>query len=118
MVPIDLIVCGSVAVSPSGVRVGKGGGYADIEYALLAELGLVTEQTLIATTVHDLQVLDEPLPETPHDFRVDLIATPTRVLECPRAPRPRGILWEDLDAEKIAAIPALAARARAHATST
>lgn len=118
MGPIEMIVCGSVAVSPAGVRIGKGGGYADIEYALLAELGWVNEQTIIATTVHELQVLDEALPETPHDFRVDLIATPTRLIECPRGQRPRGIIWEDLDAEKVAAIPALAARARAHSTST
>jgi 5-formyltetrahydrofolate cyclo-ligase len=110
MQPIDLIVCGSVAVNAEGVRIGKGGGYADIEYALLSELGRVTAETLIATTVHDLQLLDEALPETPHDFRVDRIATPTRVLVCPPAPRPRGILWNDLDAAKIASIPALAKR--------
>jgi 5-formyltetrahydrofolate cyclo-ligase len=114
MQPIDLIVCGSVVVNPAGVRIGKGGGYADIEYGLLSQLGRVTGETLIATTVHDLQVLDEELPETPHDFRIDRIATPTRVLVCPPAPRPRGILWDDLDAEKIASIPALA-RARAPA---
>jgi 5-formyltetrahydrofolate cyclo-ligase len=113
MLPIDLIVCGSVAVSPAGVRIGKGGGYADLEYALLVELGLVTESTIIATTVHDLQLLDEPLPETPHDFRLDLIATPSRVYRCPRAARPRGIQWEDLDSAKIASIPVLAARAKA-----
>jgi 5-formyltetrahydrofolate cyclo-ligase len=108
MQPIDLIVCGSVVVNADGVRIGKGGGYADIEYALLSELGRVTDSTLITTTVHDLQVLDEALPETPHDFRVDRIATPTRVLVCPPAPRPRGILWDELDAAKIASIPALA----------
>jgi 5-formyltetrahydrofolate cyclo-ligase len=113
MVPIDLIVCGSVAVNAEGVRIGKGGGYADIEYALLSELGLVSEATTIGTTVHDLQVLDEALPETAHDFRVDLIATPTRVLRCPRGQRPHGIVWDDLDAEKIASIPVLAARAAA-----
>lgn len=117
MGPVEMIVCGSVAVSPTGVRIGKGGGYADIEYALLAELGWVNEQTVIATTVHDLQVLEEALPETPHDFRVDLIATPTRLYQCPRGKRPRGIIWDDLDADKIAAIPALV-RARAQRTST
>jgi 5-formyltetrahydrofolate cyclo-ligase len=111
MAPIDLIVCGSVVVNAEGVRIGKGGGYADIEYALLAELGLVSEQTLIATTVHDLQVLAQPLPDTAHDFRVDVIVTPTRVLRCPRGPRPSGIVWNELDAAQIAAIPALAARA-------
>ncbi len=108
MQPIDLIVCGSVVVNADGVRIGKGGGYADIEYALLSELGCVTAETLIVTTVHDLQVLDEALPETSHDFRLDRIATPTRVLVCPAAPRPHGIHWDELDAEKIAAIPALA----------
>jgi 5-formyltetrahydrofolate cyclo-ligase len=112
MQPLDFIVSGSVAVNPRGARIGKGGGYADIEYALLAELGLVTAETPIATTVHDVQVLDEPLPETPHDFRVDIIATPTRVLRCPRAPRPQGIQWDELDDAKLAQIPALRARAR------
>ena len=55
---------------------GKGAGYSDIEVALLAEAGLISERTMIATTVHDLQVLDEDLPEQVHDFRVDLIVTP------------------------------------------
>jgi 5-formyltetrahydrofolate cyclo-ligase len=110
MRPIDLIVSGTVAVNPSGVRIGKGGGYADLEFALLSELGLVNDRTLIATSVHDLQVLDEALPETSHDFRVDLIVTPTRVIACPRVARPRGIVWSDLDAAKIASIPLLARR--------
>ena len=35
---------------------------------------------MIATTVHDLQVLDEDLPEQAHDFRVDLIVTPDRII--------------------------------------
>jgi 5-formyltetrahydrofolate cyclo-ligase len=108
MSPIDLIVCGSVAVNASGVRIGKGGGYADLEFALLSELGLVGEHTTIATSVHDLQLLAEDLPETGHDFRLDLIATPTRLIRCPRVRRPPGIVWSDLDAEKIGAIPLLA----------
>ena len=110
MLPIDLIVCGSVAVSSSGVRIGKGAGYADLEFALLLDLGLINEQTAIATSVHDVQVLDEALPETRHDFRVDWIATPTRLLSCPRVPRPPGLLWQELEPAQIAAIPALAAR--------
>ena len=31
---IDLVVAGSVAVARSGARVGKGGGYSDLEFAL------------------------------------------------------------------------------------
>ena len=34
--------------------------------------------TVLATTVHPLQLLDQALPETPHDFRLDLIVTARR----------------------------------------
>ena len=108
--PVELIVCGTVAVNSEGVRVGKGGGFSDLEFALLVERGLVGAQTTIATTVHDLQLVDEELPETAHDFRVDVIVTPTRLVRTrtPTRRRPPGILWDDLDADKLAAIPVLA----------
>lgn len=109
---VDLIVCGTVAVNREGVRVGKGGGYSDLEFALLHELGAVDERTVIATTVHPLQVLGTGLPETEHDFRVDLIVTPDEVIRPGRRARPPGVTWEHLDEGKIEAIPALAAMAR------
>jgi 5-formyltetrahydrofolate cyclo-ligase len=108
MEPVDLVVCGSVAVNGEGARVGKGGGYSDLEFGLLTEAGLVDDGTLIATTVHPLQVLDGELPETEHDFRVDLIATPESVIETGAPLRPPGILWEHLDDDRIAAVPVLA----------
>lgn len=113
MRPVDLIVCGSVAVNRRGVRLGKGAGYSDIEVALLQEAGLIGPSTTIVTTVHALQVVDEELPETEHDFSVDIIVTPDAVIRCDVPRRPRGLLWVDLSAEKIAAIPVLAARQRA-----
>jgi 5-formyltetrahydrofolate cyclo-ligase len=104
---VDLVVCGTVAVNRDGVRVGKGGGYSDLEFGLLVERGLVGAATVLATTVHPLQIVDGELPETAHDFRVDVIATPEDVLRPDRRQRPRGILWDHLDAEKIEAIPVL-----------
>ncbi|MFF5498953.1 5-formyltetrahydrofolate cyclo-ligase [Streptomyces aquilus] len=112
MRPIDIVICGSVAVSRSGARIGKGAGYSDLEVALLIEAGLVTDETVIVAPVHQLQVIDEEIPETEHDFSVDLIVTPDEVIECPNRRRPRGLVWNDLTAEKIEAIPALAARAQ------
>jgi 5-formyltetrahydrofolate cyclo-ligase len=111
--PIDVVLCGSVAVDRRGARVGKGGGYSDLELALLAEAGRITARTAIVTTVHPLQIVEERLPETGHDFRVDRIVTPDEVIRCRRARRPRGILWDHLDQEKIDAVPALAALRRA-----
>jgi 5-formyltetrahydrofolate cyclo-ligase len=109
---IDLIVCGSVAVNERGARLGKGAGYSDIEVALLAEAGLISKRTVIATTVHDLQVLDEDLPEQAHDFRVDLIVTPERIIWPGSPKRPARLDLDSLSAEQIAAIPVLARRVR------
>ncbi|MCM3883075.1 5-formyltetrahydrofolate cyclo-ligase [Frankia sp. R82] len=108
MHPVDLVVCGSVAVNPHGVRLGKGAGYSDLEFALLQEAGLIRPTTTIVTTVHDLQVVDDDLPETRHDFSVDLIVTPTRTITCGPPRRPEGLYWQDLDGATISAIPVLA----------
>ena len=78
---------------------------------MLVEAGLIGANTVVATTVHPLQVLEEELPETDHDFRLDLIVAGGGAIACRRTRRPQGILWEHLDAAKVAAIPALAARA-------
>ena len=107
---IDLFICGSVAVNDRGVRLGKGAGYSDIEVALLAEAGLIGERTVIATTVHDLQVLDEDLPEQAHDFRVDLIVTPERIIWPGTPIRPVGLDVSSLSSEQIATMPVLAQR--------
>ena len=113
MRPVDLVVCGSVAVNRAGTRLGKGASYSDIEVALLQEAGLISPHTVIVTTVHPLQVLSDPIPETEHDFRVDVIVTPDEVIQCGPPWRPGRLDWEQLTAEKIAAIPVLAERAAA-----
>lgn len=41
MRPIDLILCGTVAVNREGTRLGKGAGYSDIEFAMAQEAGLI-----------------------------------------------------------------------------
>jgi 5-formyltetrahydrofolate cyclo-ligase len=110
--PIDLIVCGSVAVNRDGERIGKGAGYSDLEVALLHDAGLIGPRTVIVTTVHQLQVLDEPLPTAAHDVEVDVIATPDEVITCKPSRRRTGILWHDLPADYIDAIPVLASLSR------
>jgi 5-formyltetrahydrofolate cyclo-ligase len=104
---VDLVVCGSVAVNRQGARLGKGGGYSDLEFALLVEAGRIDRGTRLATTVHPLQVLDEDLPETDHDFRVDLVVTPTETIAPANSRRPPGVIWDHLEQEKIEAVPVL-----------
>ncbi|MCH7714089.1 MAG: 5-formyltetrahydrofolate cyclo-ligase [Chloroflexi bacterium] len=108
MRPVDLVVSGSVAVNRSGTRVGKGGGYADLEYGLAVAAGIVKPTTPVITTVHDMQVLEEDLPSTRHDVPIDYVATPGELIRCSgEMPRPTGIYWDDLDEAKIAQIPVL-----------
>jgi 5-formyltetrahydrofolate cyclo-ligase len=104
---VDLVVCGTVAVNRAGVRVGKGGGFSDLEFGLLVEARLIDADTLLATTVHPAQVLDGDLPETAHDFRVDLVVTPDAAIRTGARGRPPGILWDHLDEAKIAEVPVL-----------
>ena len=107
---IDLIVTGCVGVTRQGARLGKGGGYSDLEYALLREHGKVDADTPVATTVHASQVLRaHAIPMRPHDVSLDFVVTPERTIRCKRAyDRPTGVLWDVLEPEKQAAIPVLA----------
>lgn len=109
MRPVDLVVVGSVAVGRDGARLGKGGGFADLELALLAEAGLLSPETPVVTTVHPLQVLDAgEVPRADHDVDVDLIVTPGEVIATgARRRRPR-LHPGELTAEKIRAVPLLA----------
>lgn len=105
---IDLVLCGSVAVRRDGARVGKGGGYSDLEYGLALQHGKVTARTPIITTVHPVQIVDEDIELKPHDIPVDYIVTPDEIIACrTKLPRPRGIYWKYLDEEKLAGIPVL-----------
>jgi len=112
--PVDLVVMGSVAAGEDGARLGKGGGFADLEFALATAAGLIGPHTVSVTTVHELQLRPAgTIPLTGHDVLVDFIVTPDRVIDCRpgRGPRPAaGICWDDLTEEKIAAIPLLAAQ--------
>lgn len=106
---LDLVVVGCVGVTADGARLGKGGGFSDLELAITAEAGLVDEETVVATTVHELQVLESgAVPETRHDVRLDLVVTPDRVIVVDREePREAALDWDELTEEKIASIPVL-----------
>ena len=104
---VDLIVVGSVAVSREGIRVGKGGGYSEIEYGILRSLSLVDEETPVFTTIHDLQIVDDA-PREEYDLIVDFIFTPQKSVKIKsKYPKPRGIIWDKLTNEQIRKIPVL-----------
>jgi 5-formyltetrahydrofolate cyclo-ligase len=116
---IDLVVVGSVAATRRGARLGKGGGYSDLEFAVARQLGAVGGRTPVLTTVHELQVVRGPVPMTAHDVPVDIIVTPARVLRTARAfGKPRGVRWRELSPEQLEAMPVLRGLGRAPAPAS
>ncbi|KAK3594817.1 hypothetical protein CHS0354_002861 [Potamilus streckersoni] len=108
-VEVDVVVIGSVAVSRTGFRIGKGEGFADLEYAMMCAMGAIHPDTVVVTTVDSCQVFD--IPENlikPHDVHVDYILTPTELIKCNRTRKqPSGIIWSALDFSKFRQVPIL-----------
>jgi 5-formyltetrahydrofolate cyclo-ligase len=70
----DVILAPALAVDPSGVRLGYGGGCYD------RALTRSRPDALVIALLHDGELLDEPLPAEPHDRRVDAVAMPSGVV--------------------------------------
>ncbi len=106
--PIDLVLAGSVAVDGRGGRVGKGGGYSDLEYALGREFGFLTDETPVITSVHQLQVVHDDIPMLKHDIPVDFVVTPREAMRTSSPfQKPGGIYWDLLPEEKMSQVPIL-----------
>jgi len=76
---------------------------------MMVSMGVVDNQVVVVTMVHDCQVLD--LSDDlfgPHDLPVDYIVTPTRVIKCEgNLPKPKGVIWSVLTPDKLNHIPVL-----------
>ncbi|XP_032680215.1 methenyltetrahydrofolate synthase domain-containing protein isoform X2 [Odontomachus brunneus] len=103
-IKVDLVVLGSVCVSRDGYRLGKGEGFADLEFAMMMRMGTITENTIVITTVHDCQIVDHLPPQLfkEYDVPVDIIVTPTQTIFVElRQKKPTGILWQMLSERRL-----------------
>lgn len=95
------MVASTAVCSTTGARLGKGAGYGEVEWGILAEMGIVSDETPVATLVHGAQLVSEDvLPShclAAHDLPVDLVATPQQLLRSDRKAntwrKPAGIDW-------------------------
>ncbi|MBN1091531.1 5-formyltetrahydrofolate cyclo-ligase [Blastococcus sp. TML/M2B] len=79
----DAVVVPALAVSRSGVRLGRGGGYYD------RALAHARPDAVLVAVVFDGELLDD-LPAEPHDRRVTAVVTPTggwEIISRPHLPR-------------------------------
>lgn len=107
MEDVDLVVSGCVAVSGEGGRIGKGEGFSDLEWAVLREADVVDEDTVTATTVHPLQVVDAGFGTCDHDVPMEVVATPDEVFRSKVSGKPSGLderLLEQSDLEEMSVL--------------
>lgn len=106
--PLPLLVTGASAVTTTGLRLGKGHGFFDLEWALLWELRAVDATVEVTALVHDCQVVRADIPPAPHDVVVDWIVTPTGIRRVRSgAHDPGRVRWGDVDAALLESVPVL-----------
>ena len=79
---------------PRGARLGKGGGYADLGFALLAALGAIEPDVPVFTTVHPTQLLENgAIPMNDHDVTLDAVFLRSVASRVPAGARvPEGLI--------------------------
>lgn len=109
--PLDFCVVGSVAVTRSGKRTGKGAGFADLETGIFRELGKISQATPMATTIHSSQLVAEMrVVMQAHDSPLDYVATQDQLITTGnREPRPQGVDWDAVQPDQFEHIPFLRA---------
>jgi len=97
--PLDFAVTGTCAVNPNtGVRFGKGHGFFDLEWGIMASLGVVNEETPLVICAHDYELVFDELPAEDFDTAGDWVVTPTQTIKVSRTiKKPPGIDWEVLN---------------------
>lgn len=105
---VGVLVTGAGAITRGGLRLGKGHGYFDLEWAMLSEVGGLAPEPLVVGVVHDCQVVDAEVPAAAHDVPVDVVLTGTRTLTSRVAERPTGrVDWSLLSDDRVRRIPPL-----------
>ncbi|CAI6368631.1 unnamed protein product [Macrosiphum euphorbiae] len=109
-VHIDMIILGSVAVDKKGRRIGIGNGFCDLEFVILSSMNMVTDNTVVVTIVHDVQVFDT-LPTDifkPYDVPVDIIITSNEIIRVEnRLERPKDVFWNYISKRRLLEMPPL-----------
>ena len=103
---LDFCVVGCVAVTREGGRTGKGAGFADLETGIFRELGKITAETPLATTVHSTQVVEgTKVVMQPHDSALHYIATEAELIVThTRHPQPAGVDWAAVQPDQFTSI--------------
>ncbi len=98
---IEIAVTGALAVDRSGNRLGDGHGFFDLAIAMLAETGALAEKYLCAAIVRQEQIVDTPLPCSPWDIPLDVLAHPEGTIFINKEPVQPRVHWQQLETRRI-----------------
>lgn len=106
---IDMLVTGASAITPSGIRFGKGHGYFDLEWAMLFTIGAVDASSPVFAVGHECQVVDVDVEVREFDTAIDYIVTNKEIIRTRNEyPKPAGgVIWSLLDKGMLEQIPPL-----------
>jgi len=104
---LDVVIIGSVAVTKNGAKIGKGGGFSDLEYVILKNFGIIDDDTPTISTVHPLQIVNYALPMEHHDVPLDFIINRDEIIKTDNIyEKPIDIEW-NLLGDRLKEIPIL-----------
>ena len=104
---VDAIIVGSVAVNKKGAKLGKGGGFSDLEYVIAREFGIIDDDTSTITTVHSFQVIDDEIPMNKNDVPIDYFITRDKIIKTNTSyQKPNKVDW-NIIGDKLDEIPIL-----------
>ncbi|ODV83830.1 hypothetical protein CANARDRAFT_9120 [[Candida] arabinofermentans NRRL YB-2248] len=105
---VDVMITGTGAINYQGIRLGKGHGFFDSEWAMLYTIKAINKNTPTVAFVHDCQVLDERMTPEVFDTVCDLIVTNSTMFQVDSIAKPTcGIIWDVLDKHMFDTIPPL-----------
>jgi 5-formyltetrahydrofolate cyclo-ligase len=102
----QMLITGASVINREGVRVSPGPSFFDLEWLILATLGLVDEHTPIFTIIHDCQLVDLPVTPLLYAVGADLVITPSTICHTGRPyPRPLPSAIHSLPWQIIQEVP-------------
>ncbi|KAI4941947.1 hypothetical protein J4E91_010497 [Alternaria rosae] len=112
---VDLCVTGGLVFNAQGVTIWEGHNLFEIQWALLADLGVLHTQTPVVAVAHDCQVVDETtlgvdkvMPMRKGEVQCDFVVTPDKLYEVEGVVKPStGVDFENVDPEGVQNIPPL-----------
>ncbi|KAH9862997.1 hypothetical protein J1614_010667 [Plenodomus biglobosus] len=114
-VNVDMCAVGALALNEQGVMIWEGQALFEVQWALLQDIGVLSNNAAVAAVAHACQVIDEValgvdkfVPDKKGEVQCDYVVTPERVFHVDNALKPSGAIdFKTVDPDALNNIPPL-----------